>query len=336
MKIKFFTKGTAIMLLAATLLSGCTKEDESDCVGNMNLTFRFTRNGQDNFGPQVPSLSVFVFDEAGIYLGRWDEWDNGKFSADYIMSLPLLPGKYSFVAWGGLKAPGYYLCSTGQTQSNATDPVIGRTHIDDMLLRLSGNHSNEVTFIPTTQFHGESLSQTVIAGQANEITINLTKNSKEIRVTVLGLSESLERMAVRDDEDPFSLINMRLTAPNGGYDFHNRIEYNSTIMTYVEQNRHIGTDNSLISSFHTLQLKLKDKNQNNIPYEFTIWNRQFGSAFHTADLLHDYINKVSAYDTQSEIDEEDFFDVVIDLGANLGVSVTVNGWKIDTSNNTLQ
>ena len=336
MKIQFFTKGTAIMLLAATLLSGCTKEDESDCVGNMNLTFRFTRNGQDNFGPQVPSLSVFVFDEAGIFLGRWDEWDNGKFSTDYIMSLPLPPGKYSFVAWGGLKTPDYYLCSPGQAQNNATNPVIGITHIDDMLLRLSGNHSNEVIFIPATQFHGEALLQDVVAGKANDITINLIKNSKEIRVTVNGLSASSERMALRDEDDLFSLVSMRLSAPNGGYNFHNIMEQNATVMTYSEQNRHIGTGNSLVSSFHTLQLKLKDRNLNNIPYGFTIWDGQFGSALHTADMLHDYINQVSAYDTQAEIDSEDLFDIIINLGANVGVSVTVNGWNVDTSDNTLR
>ena len=334
MRIEFLTKWTAIMLLTATLLTGCTVEDESDCIGDMNLTFRFTREGQNNFGPQVPSLSVFVFDEAGLFLGRWDELDNSKFGSEYTMTLPLPPGTYSFVAWGGLDNSQYYLCAPGQNQSNATPPVVGQTRIDNMLLRLFGNHSNEVAFIPIAQFHGEALNQTVVAGQANDVTIDLAKNSKEIRLTIQGLPLPSSRMSAK--ANPFTQLTMWMSAPNGGYDFHNIMEQNATVMTYAEQGRDSGEENSLIGSFHTLQLKLQDKSYTDIPYSFTLWDNQTGTAYHAADLLHDYISKVAAYNTQAKIDVEDLFDIVIDLSPHASVTVTVNGWKVDTTGNVIQ
>ena len=335
MKIEFFTKWTAIMLLAATLLTGCTIEDESDCIGDMALTFRFTHDGHDNFGPQVPSLSVFVFDENGIFVGRWDETDNSKFGTNYTMKLPLPPGTYSFIVWGGLSDEQYYLCNPDDNQDNAKEPVVGKTHIDDILLRLTGNHSNEVAFIPATQFHGEAMKQEVVAGQSKDIVIDLVKNSKEIRLTILGLPLPASRMAIAK-ADPFTQMNMWLTAPNGGYNFHNIMEQSAILMTYLEQGRDNNTGNSLIGSFHTLQLKLKDKNYNNIPYIYTLWNNQTGSVHHTADLLHDYIHKAQAYNTQAKIDAEDLFDITIELDPYVGVTVTVNGWKVDTSGSIIQ
>lgn len=322
MKIGFLKRWPLFLVLAASIFSGCTKEDESDCYGDMVLTFRFTQGGQNNFGPQVPSLSVFVFDEAGIYLGRWDETDNSKFAEDYKMTLPLPPGKYSFVVWGGLDNAHYYLCRPGESHAGATGPVIGETHMDQMLLRVvcaTTGQRNEVGFVPNTQFHGEAMDQTVVAGTANDVPIDLVKNSKEIRITILGLPLPGTRA------NPFTQMSMWLDAANGGYNFRNKIESNGYTFTYLEQGKDGGANNSLVASLHTFQMKLQ------YSHTFTLWDSEEGSVYHTADLLRDYISKVPAYSTQAGIDAEDLFDIVLDLHPEMGVSVKVNGWQVEKS-----
>lgn len=334
MVMKIFKRIMLFCLPAAALCMGAVScnvsEDMSDCVGNFNLTFRFTQGGQNNFGPEIPSLSVFVFDEAGIFLGRWDENDNTKFGADYTMTLPLPPGKYSFVAWGGLADANYYLCCSGQAQANAAGPVIGESHIDDMLVRLTANHSNEITYKPAKQFHGEAMDQTVLAGGDNDVVIDLVKNNKEIRLNILGLPMPTTRA------NPFTQMTLWFTGANGGYNFHNVLERDCTMFTYNEHDKDGGAGNSLTASFHTLQLKLKDSSQNTSTHKYTLWNSETSSAYHTADLLHDYISKVPAYNTQQKIDAEDLFEITIDLTPYVGVAVTVNGWKVDTSGSIIQ
>jgi hypothetical protein len=317
------------MVAVCVVLTGCDlAEDETDCMGEMHLTFRFTREGQNNFGPQVPSLSVFVFDQTGIFLGRWDENDNTKFGSDYVMTLPLSPGTYSFVAWGGLNDTHYSLGGPGGTVA----PVIGETHIDDMLVRVACNHSSEVTFIPATQFHGEALDRSVVAGHANDITIDLVRNSTEIQLTILGLPEPGTRVS------PFTQMSLWLNAANGGYDFHNLIEYAAQTMTYREQGTDGATDNALVTSFHTLRMQLKDRNNSNISYKYILWNSQTASVYHTADLLHDYIYKTEGekYNTQAKIDEVDLFRIKIDLNPYVGVSVTVNDFKVHSTGSVIQ
>lgn len=313
------------------LMASCNlSEYEADCKGDLKLTFRFTQNEQNGFGPQVSSLSVFVFDRQGAFYGRWDENDNSKFGADYVMTLPLPPGTYDFVVWGGVNDAQYEICLRG---GSATAPVIGQTLIGDLAVRLAANHSNEISYIPAGQYHGEMLGKTIEAGEDNDVTVELVKNNTEIQLTVLGLPSPETRSGSQ-----FTQMGLWFTAPNGSYDFHNAMDHSAPALTYREQGTTDGADNALLTSFHTMRLQLKDDNNTNIPYTYTIWNSQTGSVYHTADLLHDFICKTEGgrYDTQAEIDAVDVFKIVIDLHPNAAVSVTVNGWRVNTSGSILQ
>lgn len=320
-----------IGLCVATVCAGTTacdvSEDESDCVANMQLTFSFTKDGTEHFGTEVPSLSVFVYDDGERFAGRWDENDNSKFSTDYTMTLPLPPGTYSFVVWGGLKDNHYGVCCGG----NPASPIVGETLKGDMLLRVAGSGGHTVDYIPSALFHGATLPKTIKANADNKITVDLTKNSKQIRLTILGLP-------LPTRANPFTQMSMWLDAANGGYTFAgNAIESGCPLYTYHGCEMDGGSGNSLVGSIYTFQLKLRESDGVTAkPHRFVLWDSGKDGVYYEEDILHEIINKVAAYNSQSKIDAEDFFDVEIDLTPNAAVTVRVNGWTVNGYNGDLQ
>lgn len=318
----------AAMCLAMTACD--VAEDETDCIVEMKIRFRFTKNdGSDYFGSEVSSLSVFAFDAARKFVGRWDEYDNSKFGNDYSMLIPLPPGDYSFVVWGGLQDTNYYLCGGSQQHGQTLDPVVGQTTMSELMLRLSCNTRNShttqmhyVDYIPTALFHGVTNQMNLSDQTGEDITIDLKKNSTQINLTIIGLPPSTTR-------NPAQHMDIYMESPNGGYNFWNDLEANGRTFTYVQHNT-AGNTEIQTSSLYTLKMQYGNG------HRLTIYNTDTGSEFYTADLLEDYIRKVPAYNSQDAVDAEDVFDITIDARSNLGVTITVNGWNVGVSGNVIQ
>jgi hypothetical protein len=250
------------------------------------------------------------------------------------MNLPLAPGTYSFVVWGGITGDDYSLnCGNGDSDTRL---VAGVSHIDDVRVRLAGNHSRERTTAPPDKFHGEALDREITGDTQNVVTVNLTKNTNEIRLTILGLPTPPAEETTR--ANPYPQINLWMTAANAGYDFHNTLDCSSPPITYHALNTDGDPAGTMTASLHTLRLQLKDPAGNNISYRYTLWNSETATTFHSADLLHDIITKTTGghYNTQAEIDAEDLFRITIDLAAHAGVSVTVNDYKVNATEHIIQ
>lgn len=324
-------KWLPVMALCLAMSACDVAEDESDCVVTMQLTFRFTKDdGLDHFGNEVPSLSVFVFDENRKFVTRLDENDNSKFGTSYTMPVSLMPGDYTFVVWGGLKDTNYYLCSSGQSQGQAEGPSTGQTAMSEMLLRLKcdtrNSHASQkhfVDYVPSSLFFGRTAQVTLVENQDNTVTIDLAKNSNVINLTVIGLPESITRA------NPYPYIDIYMDSPNGGYDFWNGLETGGNAFTWVQHDAASGGGNIQTSTLHSLRMIYGNA------IKLTIYNTETAKAIYTADLLEDYIRKVPAYSSQAALDLEDEFDITIDLQAYLGVNVTVNGWDVGVSGNVI-
>lgn len=325
-------KWLPVMALCLTFVGCDVAEDETDCMVDMQLTFRFTKNdGADHFGVEVPSLSVFVFDESRKFVGRWDEWDSSKFGTSYTMPIRVQPGTYSFVVWGGLNDTNYYLCAPGSAHGQTTGLSVGQTGMADVMLRLTGDTRNSyltqkhyVDYVPSSLFFGRTGQVTLERNTNHTITVDLNKNSTQINLTVVGLPESTTRAG------SYSHIDIYMDSPNGGYDFWNGLEESGRTFTYVQHNAASSGANIQTSRMHTLKM------QYNNGHNLTIYNTETAKAIYTADLLEDYIRKVPAYTSQAAVDLEDEFDITIDLTTSLGVSVTVNGWDVGISGNVIQ
>jgi hypothetical protein len=299
----------------------------------MRLTFSFTRDGADHFGAEVPSLSVFVFDEQGLFAGRWDETDNSKFGADYTMNLPLAPGTYSFVAWGGLVDPNYYLSSPNAGVDSRLDPVVGETTLEELILCIAhqvrnsyDSPQNYVDYVPGALFFGHTAQLTIEANKEQSHEIPLLKYTNTIYLTVIGLPDS----GVMTRANAYSHFDVTIQSPNCTYDFNGQLTTDRVPLTYVQHDAADSGPLTQSSSFHTMRLVLGNQ------YMLRFYNTETGENYYSARLLEDIISKVKdgsgqfPYDTQEELNGEDVYHIELDLRPEMGVTIKVNGWTINS------
>lgn len=301
------------LILTATVVSfgSCTKEDEDDCLSDLSLRFKFTKDGSDLFGPDIASLSLFVFDSEGYFVARFDEYDNRLFGSDYVMHLPLSPGTYSFTVWGGLKDDDYDIC----------DMQAGTTKMSEATLHLSRPGDN---YRATDLYYGGKTNVSLLGSGNQEVEIDLMKHSKQVNVQVKGLKYPRTRASLL-----FPQYSFLYEACNGGCDF-----LGEHLDPVVEVSRGIEAEDAdsetLSMTIHTYRM------MHGREYMFSIYDHENDRTLFSENLLEKYIARNPSYATQKDIDGEDTFNITLDFSANVGVTVTVNGWKIDSSGSVIQ
>lgn len=327
-----------LWLLAALLClvpAGCSvSENEDDCEENLEITFRFMKQGQDQLGSEVSSLDLFAFDLNGRFVGRWTETDNSKFKGNYKMKLSLPRGTYNFIAWGGLQDNAYLICKRGSEDSGSSRLEKGRTRIEELLIRLDSQNQthgdgqkNYVNRKTEPLFFG-SAAEVLLTDDpeaSSTVRIDLIKNSTQIDFAISGLPDQTTR------SNPFPNLDFYFEAPNGDYDFDNRQEHEDRVLTYIPQNETAGSDNTYYSSIHTLQVSYS-----NPLHKLIIWDRESRSVFFEADILEEYIKEIPQYATPEALEAEDLFQIEILLDPYLGVKVKVNGWEIEKTGTGIQ
>ncbi len=316
-------------VLAGVVQAGCYKEDESDCVDSLEIAFRFMKDGADMFEPEVESVSLFVFDENELYVGRWDEFDSSVLVDGYTMKVDIPAGTYNCVAWGGLHEDCFGVKnSSGQTAAL----VVGETTIDQLMMQLRceqqsylSSPAHIVDYEPCSLFYGNKMQVDLPKGlgKAVKVTVDLKKYSTQIRLIMSGLP-------LPTRANPYSQLLFHMAVPNGQYDFRDNFQAPCNTYTYIAQFANAADDGRLTMDIYTLKLGF-DRG-----HKFTIYNTEDDVVYMTADLLEDYIRKDPRYNTQALVDAEDYFEIVMDIKTNLGVEVWVNGWEVGKTDNEIQ
>lgn len=184
------------LLLSAGCLSGCIKDDLSDCpinvepepeleptTGIFHLALTYTmHNTQENgtyvdlFNQQVHKVDVFVFNEAGQFVQQITEEASPKFAENYTKEIELPGGSYQFVVWGN-----HYEDETVHNYGDvATLLEEGR-----MTLQQIQNQDTEIELLTDSLFHGCTPQMvTVENGKDQIVPIDLMKNRNDVRVIV--------------------------------------------------------------------------------------------------------------------------------------------------------
>ncbi len=327
--VKRIARWLGAALVLGVAFTGCYKEDTSDCFNTLEVSFRLAKGGTTNLFPtEVESVSVFVFDENGIYVGRWDEFDRSKFTADYVMKVDLAdPGKYSLVAWGGLHDDHYRLYVNGAESA----PVPGVTTRDQLLVWLQrrdgilfGSQRSIIDYHQANQYHGCAEDVEIIRAQrVTRTEINLTKNSNTLRLTLEGLPKSAG--------GDYSNIEMYLEAVNGRCDYSNIIPSSAGCLTYLPQNSTVDGADALHTDIYTQRLVFHENG--GAAYRLVIRDTESGATLFDDDILKNYIRKVPAYSTQQAVDNEDLYQIT--LTVRIGVTVTINGWDLNSGGSNL-
>lgn len=94
----------AISLLGLVSCDSVIYDYEGDCEVYYRLKFRYDMNLKfaDAFAHEVKSVRLYAFDAQNKLVWQGSERGDALASGNYVMTLPLAPGKYRLVAWCGL------------------------------------------------------------------------------------------------------------------------------------------------------------------------------------------------------------------------------------------
>lgn len=88
----------SLLLLALLFFASCIYDDDNeDCRIRIHFDYSHNMSSTNLFGEQVDKVTVYIFDENGIFLQEVTE-QGSHITNDYVMMVPLFNNKYQFVA----------------------------------------------------------------------------------------------------------------------------------------------------------------------------------------------------------------------------------------------
>ena len=301
------------IILAGIMITGCNvAENLDDCDIELEFSFRFIKEGIDQFGNEVSSLDIYIFDDQGNLVKKLIETDRSKFNENFKMSTTLPPGTYNAVIWGGLNPTQYTYPTTASefTASTFTEQVeSANAKVKDK--------AGIVDYRPSDMFYGNKFDISLVQERPKETAlIDLVKNSTQINLKISGLPLPLDKYDVS------------FYSANGSYDYLNHLNHADPEVTlrYNALDETTDANDNYYASFNTYRLVFGKENK------LVIWDKTENKLFYTADLLEDFIRKDPRYDTQAKVDAEDVFNIFISFDTYMRVSVSINGWDVQISN----
>jgi hypothetical protein len=229
---------TGLLLLAVALAVACTKEDLTIC--GVDVSFRYDHNmeGTDQFADSVTKVNLYVFNEAGRFVGHYEE--KGPFSDDFKMRIDLPAGTYHFVVWGDL--------GEEYTVTPLTVPALSRANtLSDATLSLTSGTNGRVDTHPTGLYHGMRSNEEIVRPFGVEVEIPLIKNTKKVTAVFDGLPVS---------EGTVGNLVCRIEAMNGNYTFSHHLTGENRRLNYMPKLRTDFSGETSVVSFDFVTMRL--------------------------------------------------------------------------------
>ena len=294
------TKQILFVLIGSLLSAGCLREKTSGCSEGFILKFNYvTPSGLPVITeiPETDYLSVFIFDENGVFLDKEEVTAEGL-TTDYQMNLPFYEGIYQFVVWAGL-SPCYRL----------PESIPGQTRLQEFNLHVRQTDGN-ISSQPLTPLYFGSHPL-------------VEANPSSTTVVDIGIHQLTNRVLVaihHTDAEPQPEI--RISDNNGTYNYLGEIVPSDTL-TYLPYNlQYTEATSTWTADFTVMRLDSESKAL------LTIKNEP-GIPEFTADLVRELLNA----NPYLNFDTDHDFTIEITFGySNIPVSITVNGWEIILDN----
>ncbi len=341
-----------LSLLYLLILGGCTREKLSDCIppqGGVILKYSYWLNMDyaNLFGAKVNDLKVFVFDRDGILCDTLSPAVvAGELNNDWTRQVYLDPGVYSFVTWGGdLGFSDVFDFTDSGSGMSVKNIVIGTTRLSDFRAGLKSITES----MPQNQqlgrlFHGLQRDVEVKAGEVTTLVTPLVRDTKTVRVKIIGLDQLAQPDA---DESDFY---MRLAVRNGQYNYDNVADSVAPLLVYEPHSRTMDGD-TVKADISTLRLwRFRQGNGYSAPllsvtYKPTdkvvckdldvtdlILSAKIPARDDDGHLISDAEGKPEmVYPTSEYLDRQDLFEILFEIknvNGQLQFTVYVNGWII--------
>lgn len=349
----------AVFFLA---LSGCVKEDLSDCPEpeqGIVLRYRYDLNMDyaDKFAERVENLQAFIFDGEGILRDTLvPPVGAGTITPGWERKVNLPAGDYSIVTWAGsdnFYDHYYHASSNGDASGYRPGVILGRTRLEDMKMFLKYEPASDFPDDKTPcdadlkdLYHGMVQHVTVPAEGFTAITTPLVKNTNTIRIRIDGLP----KLRSGANEGDFELS---VTGCNSHYKYDNTIGDEASSLRYIPSRSRI-ENGSLHADIRTLRLMrpesdplgnasmlldirykpgrldiCKDVNLVDLILSGKIPARDAqGNLLTDSEGKQEYVSPTLEY-----LDRQDLFEIVYEIEENPAdgspvFTVYVNDWKI--------
>ena len=280
----------------------CVQEDLGRCPRVTRVYFKFAQETSFNgtkTEETVNRIDVYAFDEADKLAGYWTD-EQVRMSEDYYIALDnLAAGTYRLVAWTNLGE--YYVSNTLRDDQARGDYNVSLVLPEDRKLRDG--------ILPHLQF-GESLEANVDPFGENRIEILLDDNLYKLNFTIEG---------IEPDEDIYQFT---VTDNNASYTFDNSYE-ETPAFEYISS---ACFDNSARLGTSMLVLRL-DKNRQP---GFAFTNETRGKEIFSCNNLVELILQANLQGAAIDFCVTHEFDITLRIYADTRVSVSINGWSIET------
>ncbi|BFK46645.1 FimB/Mfa2 family fimbrial subunit [Alistipes sp. i18-0019-D1] len=225
----------SLLLAAALLGTGCTKEDLSDCPTEVRLDLNFTYNkdGVDRFASEVSSAEFFLYGQNGELL--WSRTLTADEIAAQSLSLSVGPGaaSYTAVLWANYTQVHYDL--TGQERTEAMNLAL--KHADGVVSQRPGH-----------LLHGTLNFETDAERTPVHRLMSLRKLTNTVHVILEGAMSGTRNAS----GTPYSV---QLSGSNGAYNYDGS-KAASRSLTYLPEYTHYveGHQQALGADFTTMHL----------------------------------------------------------------------------------
>jgi len=307
--MKYTIKTILLSALLLFFVSGCVKEDLSKCNPGVLLKFDYSLNPEytNLFGEEVDKVTVYVFDENGLYYGCFTE-EGTHLTNGWEMLLPLPPGDYTIVTWAG--PLGTY--RIGETNADGTafqnELKKGVTHVDDFML--TAEKGGQPLTALDNLYHG--IAHVTSAYQPETATtVDLMKDTKHLIVTVLY------NTVTRSGEE--ASYEVYCTGSNARYMADNRVGKQAEAVVYRPFETFTNPGEA-VSELNLLRLVIGR------PLRLVVKSKD-GKTIFDKDLA-DVLMATGHYNTQEDFDREDSYRMVIKAGFDGDITITINGWLV--------
>lgn len=204
------------VMTAMAILTGCDSaiyDEEGDCEPVHIIRFRYDMNMKfaDAFPAEVPSVDLYVFDSKGSLVTTVSRYVGRDEAQDFEIELRgLAPGRYSLLAWCGVKDSKHFKVNPAEADIPAIENLICRTQREEEN-STEGHIREDIGRL----YHGrlDNIDMTAEEGR-HEHTVRLTKNTNIVRVVLQHLSG-----APMNPND----YDITITDENGLYNYDNNL-----------------------------------------------------------------------------------------------------------------
>lgn len=201
------------MLTTSSCKDGLIFDGEGDCGVYYRIRFKYDYNIKfaDAFANEVNSVALYIFDQNNTLVDNITTTDKQALaSGSFEIPLELEPGRYTFLAWGGLM--------NEESFDLLADVEVGKTKLEEMQVKMHRNHNDNGEAYLSDDilplFHGTLPLEVVDKPGTYTETMSLVKDTNSIRIL-------LHEMSGHDvDADKFRF---EIRDSNGLYDWDNTL-----------------------------------------------------------------------------------------------------------------